>query len=166
MTWKANVLVVASVTATSTELLSAMSERAARGAAQFTLVMPSTTAGAIAREHAVAGLEAALQAMRELGLEVDGAIGDADPFVAVLDVFDPRRHDEIIVSTLPARTSHWLQIDLAQRLERATGVPVAHVEASVLRATPTVHRAPDRPRQGVLEPLRVLGWGGRRQDSH
>jgi hypothetical protein len=165
MTWKANVLVVANVTAASAELLAAMGERAARGPAAFTLVMPSTDAGAAARHRAAAALEAAVSAMRDRELEVDGVIGDADPFVAVLDIFDPRRHDEIIVSTLPAKTSHWLQIDLAQRLERATGVPVSHVEASVPREAPVVHAAPQTERQGVLEPLRVLAWGGPRRSG-
>ena len=162
MTWKANVLVVANVTASSPELLAAMCERAGRGPAEFTLVMPSTDAGAAARQRAAAALEAAVSAMRDCELEVNGVIGDADPFVAVLDIFDPRRHDEIIVSTLPAKTSHWLQIDLAQRLQRATGVPVTQLEASVPREAPVVHPVPQPARQGVLEPLRVLAWGGPR----
>ena len=163
MPWQANVLVVANVTATSPELLAAMSERAARGPVGFTLVMPSSRVGADARERAEGSLQTALELMRTQQLEVDGAIGDADPFVAVLDVFDPRRFDEIIVSTLPAKTSHWLQIDLAQRLERATGVAVKHVEASLPRVAPAVHPVARQPRQGLLEPLRVLSWGGQRR---
>jgi hypothetical protein len=165
MPWQANVLVVANVTATSSELLAAMSERAARGPVGFTLVMPSSGVGAAARERADESLRTALDLMRSQPLDVDGVIGDADPFVAVLDVFDPRRFDEILVSTLPAKTSHWLQIDLAQRLERATGVPVRHVEASVPRVAPAVHAVARQPRQGLLEPLRVLSWGGKRRSK-
>jgi hypothetical protein len=130
MPWQANVLVVANVTATSPELMAAMSERAARGPVGFTLVMPSSGVGAAARERSGASLHTALDLMRAQPFEVEGAIGDADPFVAVMDVFDPRRFDEILVSTLPAKTSHWLKIDLAQRLERTTGVPVKHVAAA------------------------------------
>jgi hypothetical protein len=163
MPWRANVLVVANVTATSPELLAAMSERAARGPVGFTLVMPSAGVGVAARERAAGSLRTALELMRGQNLDVDGVIGDADPFVAVLDVFDPRRFDEILVSTLPARTSHWLHIDLAQRLERATGVAVKHVEASVPRVAPAVHAVARQPRQGVLEPLRVLAWGAKRR---
>lgn len=162
MAWRAKVLVVANVTATSRELLAAMSERAASGPVGFTLVMPSA-AGAAAREHAAASLREALELMRGHGLDVDGVIGDADPFVAVIDVFDPQRFDEIIVSTLPAKTSHWLHIDLAQRLERATGVPVEYVEASLPRVEPPVHHVVRQPSQGVLEPLRVLSWGAKRR---
>jgi hypothetical protein len=161
--WQANVLVVANVTATSPELLAAMSARAERGPVGFTLVMPSAGVGAAARERAAASLRKALELMRAQGLDVDGVIGDADPFVAVLDVFDPRAFDEILVSTLPARTSHWLNIDLAQRLERATGVSVKNVEASLPRAVPAVRVVARRPRRGVLEPLRVLSWGSNRR---
>ena len=39
--------------------------------------------------------------------------------------------DEIIVSTLPKRTSRWLKLDLPHRVERACGKPVTHVEAKV-----------------------------------
>ncbi len=166
MPWQANVLVVANVTATSPALLAALQQRAARGPVRYTLVMPSAGVGAAARERAAASLRAALELMRAQGLDVDGVIGDADPFVAVLDVFDPRRFDEIVVSTLPARTSHWLQIDLGQRLERATGVSVQHVEASLPRVAPAVRAVTRHPHQGVLEPLRVLSWGGRRRRGH
>jgi hypothetical protein len=160
--WQANVLVVANVTATSPELLAAMSERADRGPVGFTLVVPCSGVGAAARERAEGSLRTALELMRTRRFDVDGVIGDADPFVAVLDVFDPRRFDEILVSTLPARASHWLQIDLAQRLERATGVPVKHVEASLPRVAPAVRAVARQPRQGLLEPLRVLSWGAKR----
>jgi GABA permease len=165
MPWKASVLVVANVTATSPELLAALSARSARGPVDFTLVMPSRGAGATAREQTEQALGAALERLRTQGLAVEGVIGDPDPFVAVLDVFDPRRFDEIVVATLPARSSHWLRIDLGQRLERATGLPVTHVEASLPKAQPTVHVVPRHPSQGVLEPLRVLAWGGPRRSS-
>jgi len=162
MVWKANVLVVANVTATSPGLLGAMEAREQQGLVDFSLVMPSPGLGPAARQRAESSLETALQAMRGRGLTVDGVIGDADPLVAVMDVFDPRRHDEIIVSTLPAGVSRWLQIDLAQRLERATGVRVAHVMSSPPRPAPAVRQVPQRPREGVLTPLRVLGWGSER----
>jgi hypothetical protein len=165
MPWQANVLVVANVTATSPELLAAMSERAASGPVGFMLVMPSSGVGAAARERADDSLRTALELMRRQPFDVDGVIGDPDPFVAVMDVFDPRRFDEIVVSTLPAKTSHWLQIDLAQRLERATGLPVKHVEASAPRAAPAVHAVARPPRQGLLEPLRVLSWGAKRRSD-
>ena len=78
MAWEFSVLVVANVTASSDELLDALRERSAAGACRFTLVMPGT--GADRHEH----LEAALERMREAGLEnVEGSVGDPDPIVAV-----------------------------------------------------------------------------------
>ena len=36
----------------------------------------------------------------------------------------------MVVSTLPTHLSRWLKLDLPRRVERATGLPVQHVEAS------------------------------------
>ena len=56
-------------------------------------------------------------------------LGDVDPACAVIEVWDPRRWDEILVSTLPNSTSRWLQIDLPHRIQRAIDAPVSHIEA-------------------------------------
>ena len=56
-------------------------------------------------------------------------LGDVDPACAVIEVWDPRRWDEILVSTLPTGTSRWLQIDLPHRIARAVDAPVHHVES-------------------------------------
>jgi hypothetical protein len=47
---------------------------------------------------------------------------------AVLEVWSPAAFDEVIVSTLPASTSRWLQTGLPRRIERYTGALVRHVE--------------------------------------
>ncbi|HEX8856258.1 MAG TPA: NAD-dependent malic enzyme [Thermoleophilaceae bacterium] len=57
-------------------------------------------------------------------------LGDPDPALAVQQLWDPQRFDEVIVSTLPARISPWLKLDLPRRVERITGRPVRHVTAS------------------------------------
>jgi hypothetical protein len=166
MPWKASVLVVANVTATSPELLAAMAGRAAQSEVEFTLVMPAASVNAVARERAEASLRTAIDLMRRRGLDVDGVVGDVDPVMAVHDVFDPRRFDEVIVSTLPSGASHWLQIDLAHRLARATGLSVRHVESSLPRVAPPVVKAPERqPPPGLLAPLRVLYWAGQRRSG-
>jgi hypothetical protein len=78
---------------------------------------------------------------------------------AVAECFDPARHDEAIVCTLPGRSSKWLQYDFPHRVARFTGVPVTHVVADDLRPGPIPGPAPTHER-AALGPLSVLAWGG------
>ena len=160
----ANVLVVANLTAASTHLLDALKHRAERGPIRITLVMPAQGPGLGGKERVKDRLDEALEGMRAAGLEADGAIGDADPMEAVAECFDPARHDEAIVCTLPGRSSKWLQHDFPHRVARFTGVPVTHVVADDLRPAPATSPAPTHERQ-PLGPLSVLAWGGRRSES-
>jgi hypothetical protein len=133
---KAKVLVVANKTASSEELLNALRERSEQGPAQFHLVVPASprgaswafdmSAGQDAAEH---DLEGALQRIRDLGLDIDGEVGDPDPVAAVSDAANLGSYDEVIVSTLPKHLSKWLKLDIAHKVEHTTGLPVKHVEA-------------------------------------
>ena len=160
----ANVLVVANLTANSQHLLDALKARAERSPIRVTLVMPAQGPGLGGREAVKARLDEALEGMRAAGLEANGAIGDADPMEAVAECFDPARHDEAIVCTLPGRSSKWLQHDFPHRVARFTGVPVTHVVADDLRPAPPTSPAPTHERE-PLGPLSVLSWGGRRSES-
>jgi hypothetical protein len=160
----ANVLVVANLTAGSQDLLDALKHRAERSPIRITLVMPAQGPGLGGREAVRARLDEALENMRAAGLEADGAIGDADPMEAVAECFDPTRHDEAIVCTLPGRSSKWLQHDFPHRVARFTGVPVTHVVADDMRPAPATSPAPVHERE-PLGPLSVLAWGGRRSSS-
>jgi hypothetical protein len=147
MAWEFHVLVVANVTATSDELLSALRERASKGACRFTLLMPREGDGADGR------LEQALEAMRAAGLErVAGKVGDHDPIVATMELWDPMSFDEIVVSTLPTGSSRWLGLDLPHRLEKLTSVPVHHVVSNP-RTEVQWERPPEHEKYGVLSPL-------------
>jgi hypothetical protein len=149
--WEFSVLVVANVTASSDELLTALRERAEAGACRFTLVMPGTGADRSER------LEAALERMRDAGLEnVDGSIGDPDPLVAVMDLWDPMKFDDIVVSTLPTGSSRWMGLDLPHRLEKLTSVPVRHVVSQPPRPEVHTEPAPEQPRYGVLGAFAAL----------
>jgi hypothetical protein len=149
--WEFSVLVVANVTASSDELLTALRERAEAGACRFTLVMPGTGADRSER------LEAALDRMRDAGLEnVDGSIGDPDPLVAVMDLWDPMKFDDIVVSTLPTGSSRWMGLDLPHRLEKLTSVPVRHVVSQPPRPEVHTEPAPEQPRYGVLGAFAAL----------
>ena len=156
----AGVLVVAKVTATSRDLLDAVKARAERGACTLTLVMPGQGPGLGGREAVRERLDAALAAWREAGIEAEGVAGDADPIDAVAEVWDPRRHDEVIVSTLPGQSSKWIRSDLPHRVARLTGAPVTHVVALDMRPEPA-HGPPPPHESSPLGPLGVLAWGGR-----
>ena len=129
----ARILVVANRTAESPELLEAM--RAKGTEHDYVLVVPAS-AGAFekaadpdaARSHAEPHLDAALQKFKAEGFNVEGSIGDSDPAAAVQDACNFAEFDEIIISTLPLRASKWLKMDLPSKAQRATGLPVTHIE--------------------------------------
>ena len=50
------------------------------------------------------------------------------------DEWDPRRYDEIVVSTLPQMVSKWLHAGLPERIERITGARVTHVVSAAAQA--------------------------------
>jgi len=86
------------------------------------------SAGTATEESAIT-LELAIPLLEDAaGGRVEGLVGDEDPFLADSTVLETGSYDEIIVSTLPARVSHWLHIDLPTRLQRF-GLPITVVTA-------------------------------------
>lgn len=158
MSYTFSVLVVANRTADSPQLLDAMRKRADRGPARFFLLAPASGG----RDAAGRRLEAGLEAMRSAGLRVEGAVGHSTPIDAVADVWDPKRFDEVIVSTLAPSESKWATTSLPQRVARLTNAPVTHVAAA---ERPTTRHPPGGPapvhheRHGILETLFYGGVG-------
>src|SRR5437764_9419995 len=163
MAWKSAVLVVANVTATSNELQEALKARAEQGPATFTFILPATPFGG-GRDAAKQKLGTALEQLRGAGLEIDGSVGDGDPVIAVSEAWDPKLHDEIIISTLPMRMSKWLHAGLPERIGRITGAPVIHIVSEPPK--PAVETAPapaPEDKSASMGPLSVLGWGAQKQ---
>ena len=135
---KAHVLVVANRTAESDELLAALKQRSEGAPTRFTLLVPATPHGVAwaadmhsGGDEAEAHMNKALERLQAAGLEIDGLLGDPDPIAAVQDaVNSDAEFDAAIVSTLPTHLSRWLKLDLPSRVERTTGLPVEHVQAS------------------------------------
>jgi hypothetical protein len=156
----AHVVVVANVTAASSDLIAAIKDRAAKSPIEVTLLMPGQGPGLAGKEAVRGRLDEALAMYREAGIEAEGVCGDANPFDAVAECWDPRFHDEVIVSTLPGQSSRWISSDLPARIRKLTGAPVTHVVAHDMRPEPTVGPAPEHE-TSPLGPLGVLAWGGR-----
>jgi hypothetical protein len=129
MSLPARILVVAHRTAVTPKLLEQVRTLAEQGSCSFVLLLPrpywdpETDEAAKVIELAVPLLEEAA------GARIKAVVGDSDPFVAVHTELESSGYDEVIVSTLPHRVSHWLRLDLPARVERL-GVPVTVVTAA------------------------------------
>jgi hypothetical protein len=141
---RARVLVVAHKTAATPALLQAVHERAVRGPATFTLLVPNAAHGlhrVVDPEDMQTGeahevLELALPLLSEAaGSEVTGMIGDPAPLTAIQDAVNVHGFDEIIISTLPARVSRWMKLDLPSKAS-GLGLPVTTVNAKERAAEP------------------------------
>jgi GABA permease len=143
-------LVVANQTLGGDELVRVIKEIMAAGPSEFYVVVPATPVEHLVptfvppmpvmggpvklppspqegRQLAEAKLRAALEQFKAAGVTADGEVGDPDPVRAVDEILATQQFDEIIVSTLPHRLSHWLRQDLPQRLEHKFHLPVTHV---------------------------------------
>ena len=133
----ARVLVVAHKTAATPALIEAVRERAARGPAKFTLLVPNPAHGlhvVVDPEDVEEGegqqvLELAIPLLEEAaGAPVEGLVGDPSPMNAIQDAINIHGFDEVIISTLPARVSKWLKLDLPSKVT-GLGLPVTTVTA-------------------------------------
>ncbi len=131
----ARVLVVAYKTAATQPLLDAVRERAKRGGATFTLLVPNAAPGlhkVVDPEDQAAGeakavVEQAVPALSDAaGSPVEGIVGSTDPIAAIEDAINMRGFDEVIISTLPSKLSHWLKLDLPSKVS-GMGLPVTTV---------------------------------------
>jgi hypothetical protein len=120
---KKRVLVVANRTAATHRLLDEVARRQKTGPWEFALLIPDVGD----RKQADWTLDNALPLLRRAaGGPVEGILGGADPLTSVRDTLRDGHFDEIIVSTLPKKTSKWLRRDVVRKIE-GLGLPVTTV---------------------------------------
>ena len=113
-------LIVANRTAGTHLLVEEIRRRAAERPTTFALLVPDVTS----RKHADWTLDTARKVLEPAARgPVEGLVGGADPFKSVKQALEEHHFDDVVISTLPKRTSQWLRRDLPQRV-RGLGVPV------------------------------------------
>jgi hypothetical protein len=121
-------LVVANRTASGSPLLGLLRGKAEEKPHRFIVVVPHE---ADDPDGARDRLEHLVTELRDEGLDAAGALGDPDPYTAVMNALAFYRVDEIVISTYPATRSGWLRSDLIERVRRSTSVPVEHVVVDI-----------------------------------
>lgn len=131
------VLVIANRTMLREPLRSELVARGAAGA-RLHLVAPilSSRAHYIASDvdselrDARARIDEALAWARAQGIEATGRVGDPNAALgAIEDELRISGADEVIVSTLPAGESNWLETGIVERLREELDIPVTHLVA-------------------------------------
>jgi len=132
-------LVVANRTAATPLLLDEIRRRAVKQPTSFVLLRPtvsSRNAHDWTLDEAIKALRrAASGPTRQLTVDVEGRDGGPDAFEAVKHALAEDGFDDVIVSTLPKRTSEWLRRDLPRRIE-ALDVPVTVITQPAGRRRP------------------------------
>jgi hypothetical protein len=142
----AHVLVVAHKTAATPALLEAVRERVARGPCRFSLVVPNAVDGLFPGPRQEAWTITSGDQVLALALPLlEGAAGgpvvgwvsnDPHPIDVIQKALREGAYDEIIISCLPHRVSHWLHIDLPAQVARL-GLPVTTVVAPHAARSPS-----------------------------
>lgn len=117
------VLVVLNKVEATAELLEAVRQRAAKGAARFFVLVPNPDHLAFDRNSSDTGdgealLARALPQIQGLaGSSVSGRVANSpNAYDDVVEELESRPYGEIIIETPPSHISHWLHVDLPHRI--------------------------------------------------
>jgi uncharacterized membrane-anchored protein len=130
------ILVVANKTEATPALLDAIKERVAAGPASFFMLVPNPDHLAFDRntpDHPK-GDEVLARALPVLegpaGGEVNGRVANSpNAYDDIVEELEGANYDEIILETPPGHVSHWLHVDLPERIKHL-GVPLRIVSAT------------------------------------
>jgi uncharacterized membrane-anchored protein len=117
------ILVVLNKVEATAELLEAVRERAAKGAARFFVLVPNPDHLAFDRNRPDTGEGEALlakalpQIQGPAGGAVSGRVANSpNAYDDVVEELEARSYGEIIIETPPSHISHWLHVDLPHRI--------------------------------------------------
>jgi hypothetical protein len=80
-----------------------------------------------ARAKAQERLDHSLSSLREVGVNCEGEVGEADPLQAIEDALRTFGADEVIISTHPEGRSLWLERGVVAAARARFDVPITHV---------------------------------------
>ena len=130
------ILVVANKTEATPALMDAIKSRAAVGPASFFMLVPNPEHVAFDRNtpnhpHGDELLAKALPMLEgPAGGEVNGRVANSpNAYDDIVEEMEGAGYDEIILETPPSHVSHWLHVDLPERI-RHLGVPLRTVTAT------------------------------------
>jgi len=143
------VLVMANETANSKELLDELRRIGADNSTKYLVVVPASAieTGAASthgpldvweatQKAAQDRLDRTLLALHSDHLEATGELGDYRPLRALSSAVDKFHPDRIVIATLPPERSVWHRFDVVDRARAQHGVPVTHIVAEPVPATP------------------------------
>ena len=133
MSWR--LLVIANETLASRDVRDLVAARSAGRATQVLVIAPALSGRLAywasddreARRAAEARLRACLDALAAVGVTAEGAVGDADPLLALGDALALFPADEVLIATHPPGASCWLERDVVTRARARVAAPVHHV---------------------------------------
>ena len=123
-------LVVANQTLATEELCAHLTRKAREGERRFIVVAPVDSGSGPDVRAGRERLRSLISSLRERDIVAAGFIGDPDPFTAVMNALQTFYISEIVISTLPESSSKWLEKGLVDRVRRASGRPVEHVQSA------------------------------------
>ncbi len=137
------VLVMASQTVGSRELLDELRRIGADRTTKYHVIVPASpietgtaaTHGPLDVEEATRAiaqqrLDDTLAILRTENLDADGELGDYRPLRALAGAVDSFRPDQIVIATLPPEESVWNRFDVVDRAREEHSLPVTHVVAT------------------------------------
>ncbi len=146
------ILVIANETCAGAAVCDEVRYRAGHGPAEVLVVAPALATSRMghwmssnlagAREAATERLDASVAALRSIGLDASGRLGDSDPLQALDDAYRVFHPAEIVISTHPPGRSNWLERQVVARARDRYTIPVTHVVVDLDHEAALTHNDP------------------------